>query len=232
MRLDRYLSSASVMTRSQAQKAIRKGRVRVNGGVANRPAAIVPAEAEVSLDGQLLARSGLRYFMLNKPQGYVCSTDDQHNSSVLELLDEPVLAGLHFAGRLDIDTTGLVLITDDGEWSHRITAPRRKRPKIYLVTLAEPLSEESADRLKGGLLLRNEKDPTRPAELERLTETLIRLSITEGRYHQVKRMMAAVGNRVIALHREAVASLMLDADLQPGQYRALTALEIASAVQD
>ncbi len=232
MRLDRYLSSVTVLSRSQARQAIRCGRVRVNGAIVKQPSTLVPEGGEVSLDGAKVARPGYRYFILNKPQGYVCSTHDKHNSSVLELLHEPVLAGLHFVGRLDIDTTGLVLITDDGAWSHRISAPRRKSPKTYLVTLAEPLTEEQASRLRAGLLLRNEKLPTQPAELESISETQLRLSITEGRYHQVKRMMAAVGNRVIALHRESVASLVLEPELQPGQYRRLTAAEVAAAVQD
>lgn len=202
----------------------------MNGEVVKHPSTAVAEAAEVCLDAGQVARPGHRYFMLNKPKGYVCSTHDRQNSSVLELLDEPVLTGLHFAGRLDIDATGLVLITDDGAWSHHLSAPRRKLPKTYLVTLAEPLSEQSINRLRAGIQLRNEQTPTRPAELVALSETQVRLIITEGRYHQVKRMMAAVGNRVIALHREVVASLVLDADLRPGQFRPLTAEEIASAV--
>ncbi len=232
MRLDRYLSNVTVLTRSQAQKAIRNGRAKVNGEAVKSPSMVVPEGAAVQLDGEKVARPGYRYFMLNKPTGYVCSTHDRHNSSVLELLDEPVLTRLHFAGRLDIDTTGLVLITDDGDWSHRITAPSRKSPKRYLVSLAEPLFDKDAGKLRAGLLLRNEKAPTRPAELDYLSATQVRLTITEGRYHQVKRMMAAVGNRVIALHRESVASLALDPGLQAGRYRALTAAEIALAMQD
>jgi len=231
MRLDRYLSSVTVFSRSQARKAIRRGRVTVSGTGVRDPSTPVAEGAEVTLDGAPVAPPGYRYFMLHKPQGYVCSTHDRHNSSVLELLHEPALTGLHFVGRLDIDTTGLVLITDDGAWSHRIAAPGRKSPKTYLVTLAEPLAEEHASRLRSGLLLRHEKVPTRPAAVEYVSATQIRLSITEGRYHQVKRMMAALGNRVIALHRESVASLVLDPDLQPGQYRALTAAEVDSSVQ-
>ncbi|MDJ0807085.1 MAG: 16S rRNA pseudouridine(516) synthase RsuA [Gammaproteobacteria bacterium] len=231
MRLDKYLSSVTRLTRSQAQRAIRQGRVRIADTVVKRPAMQLPPESAVTLDNEKLARPGLRYFMLNKPKGYVCSTHDKGHSSVLELLHEPVLEGLHFAGRLDIDTTGLVLITDDGAWSHRITSPRHEHPKTYLVTLAEPLSDNHAKRLSCGVLLHNEKTSTRPAELERLSESQIRLIITEGRYHQVKRMLAAVGNRVLVLHREAVSTLSLDTNLQPGMYRALTDQEIASVLR-
>ena len=230
MRLDRYLSSVTPLTRSQAGKTIRAGRVLVNGQCVKRPACAVAESARVSLDGEVLSSPGLRYFMLHKPKGYVCSTDDPQHTSALELLHEPTTKGLHFVGRLDLDTTGLVLITNDGAWSHRISAPRRKAPKSYLVTLAEPLKEDAVDQLQSGVLLRNEKLPTRPTELELISPTRIRLTLTEGRYHQVKRMLAAVGNRVVELHRESVAGLTLDADLQPGSYRSLTPAEIETAV--
>jgi 16S rRNA pseudouridine516 synthase len=226
MRLDRYLSSVSLLSRSQAQRAIRAGRVRVDGVAVTQPARDCPVNASVELDGRPLERPGHRYFMLHKPQGYVCSSADPHNSTVLELLHEPVLRGLHFAGRLDKDATGLVLITDDGAWSHRIVAPHRLCPKTYRVDLAEPLSAEAAASLRSGVRLRHETEPTRPASLEMLSATRLRLTIHEGRYHQVKRMLAAVGNRVVGLHRERIATLCLDASLQPGQYRALEQAEI------
>ena len=229
MRLDRYLSSVTALTRSQARQAIRASRVRLDGLLVRQPAQDCPVTARVELDGRPLTRPGHRYFMLNKPKGYVCSTSDPNNSTALELLDEPVLTGLHFAGRLDKDATGLVLITDDGAWSHRLVAPARHCPKSYRVSLAEPLPEQAAEKLRNGVRLRNEAQPTRPARLEILQPTLVRMTITEGRYHQVKRMLAAVGNRVLELHRESICSLTLDADLQPGQYRALRDVEILAA---
>ena len=228
MRLDRYLSKVSPLSRSQAQKAIRAGRVTVNGKALKQASMAVAPTAEVRFDGEPLVKPAHRYFMLCKPKGYVCSSSDRHNSTVLELLHEPVLAGLHFAGRLDVDATGLVLITDDGVWSHQITSPRRNCPKCYLVTLAEPLSAQSADKLRAGVQLRGEQRPTKPAELTCLSDTVVRLTITEGRYHQVKRMLAAVGNRVIGLHRESIANLDLDSDLEPGEYRPLSGSEIVS----
>ncbi len=231
MRLDRYLSCVTPLSRSQAQKAIRASRVRVDGLLVKRPAEDCAAAARVELDGKPLTQPGHRYFMLHKPKGYVCSTSDPNNSTVLELLEEPVLRGLHFAGRLDKDATGLLLITDDGAWSHRLVAPGRDCPKCYRVSLADPLAEEAAEKLHSGVRLRNEPQPTRPALLEILQPTLIRITITEGRYHQVKRMLAAVGNRVLELHRESIHSLTLDADLQPGQYRALSKAEILSLSQ-
>lgn len=232
MRLDRYLSSVTPLTRSQAQKAIRAGRVRVDGLLVRRPEEECAAAASVVLDDQPVTRPGYRYFMLNKPKGYVCSTSDPNNSTVLELLDEPVLRGLHFAGRLDKDATGLVLITDDGAWSHRLVAPSRHCPKTYLVSLAEPLPEQAAEMLRNGVRLRSEAQPTRPALLEILQPAQVRLTITEGRYHQVKRMLAAVGNQVVELHRERIATLTLDRCLGPGQYRSLSRSELLEIGQD
>jgi 16S rRNA pseudouridine516 synthase len=232
MRLDRYLSNTTILSRSQAQKAVRQGRVRVNGELVKQPSVDVAERADVSLDEVKLAKPGYRYYMLNKPQGYVCSTSDQNNSTVLELLDEPVLRGLHFAGRLDKDATGLVLITDDGAWSHRLVAPSRHCPKTYLVSLAEPLPEQAAETLRNGVRLRSEAQPTRPAQLEILQPTRIRLTVTEGRYHQVKRMLAAVGNQVVELHRERIATLTLDRCLGPGQYRSLSHSELLAIGQD
>jgi pseudouridine synthase len=129
---------------------------------------------------------------------------------------------------LDIDTTGLVLMTDDGQWSHRITSPRHHCEKTYRVMLESPVSDSTAQQFADGVQLHNEKDLTRPAVLEVITPTEVRLTISEGRYHQVKRMFAAVGNRVVGLHRERIGAIALDDDLEPGEYRPLTAEEIAS----
>ncbi len=169
-----------------------------------------------------------RYFMLNKPQGYVCSTEDPDHPTVLYFLDEPVAYKLHAAGRLDIDTTGLVLMTDDGQWSHRVTSPRHHCEKTYLVTLEHPLSDDTAQQFADGVQLYNEKSLTKPAQLDVIEPQRVRLTISEGRYHQVKRMFAAVGNRVIELHRERIGDITLDDDLAPGEYRPLTTEEIAS----
>ena len=145
---------------------------------------------------------------------------------MLALLDEPHRDLLHPVGRLDIDTTGLVLLSDDGRWSHGITAPRRHQGKRYRVALAESLTDEAAARFRSGLLLRGETRPTLPAELEAESPTVVRVILREGRYHQVKRMFAALGNHVTALHREAIGGVVLDSELEPGQYRALSANEI------
>jgi 16S rRNA pseudouridine516 synthase len=226
LRLDRFLSNATALTRSQAHKALRSGRVSVDGKTVKQGAFHVTRDARVFLDGQPVAAPSSRYLMLHKPQGVVCATEDPTHRTVIDLLDLANPVGLHFAGRLDIDATGLVLITDDGQWSHRITAPTKKCLKTYRASLVVEITDEALERIRNGILLRGEARPTAPARVERLGDTLVRLSITEGRYHQVKRLFAAVGNRVSALHRESIGDLQLDTTLEPGAYRPLTANEV------
>ncbi|MES9828346.1 MAG: pseudouridine synthase [Candidatus Thiodiazotropha sp.] len=226
MRLDRYLCQTTDLTRSQARSIIRGGRVSVGGAPVTQPASQVDMQAEVVLDDSLLPPPLPRYFMFNKPLGVVCATRDPSQRTVLDLFDVPKRNALHIAGRLDIDSTGLVLVTDDGQWSHRITAPSNHCPKTYHVTLAEPLTVEQASSVGAGLLLKGESRPTKPATIERVSELELHLTITEGRYHQVKRMFAALGNRVVALHRLSIGGLSLDQSLVPGGYRSLKRQEI------
>lgn len=229
MRLDKFLSQQLGISRALVARELRAKRVTVDGEVVKSGAIKLTPEQEVAFDGNpLQQQNGPRYFMLNKPQGYVCSTDDPDHPTVLYFLDEPVAHKLHAAGRLDIDTTGLVLMTDDGQWSHRITSPRHHCEKTYLVDLESPVAQDTAERFAKGVQLHNEKDLTQPAQLEVITPTQVRLTISEGRYHQVKRMFAAVGNHVVGLHRERIGAITLDDDLAPGEYRALTEEEIAS----
>jgi 16S rRNA pseudouridine516 synthase len=180
----------------------------------------------VVFDGAALAPPLPRYFMLNKPAGVVCATQDPSHRTVIDLLDLPNPAGLHFAGRLDVDTTGLVLITDDGQWSHRIVSPVHHCAKRYRVNLERNLSECDIQKLEGGVMLRGEKRPTRAAKLESAGSGEWVITISEGRYHQVKRMFAAVGNRVESLHRESIGGLVLDPTLKEGEYRALEEREV------
>ncbi|MBP2167569.1 16S rRNA pseudouridine516 synthase [Erwinia toletana] len=231
MRLDKFLSQQLEISRAIAAREIRAKRVTIDGEIVRDTSFKLEPEHQVEYDGNPLQQQfGPRYFMLNKPEGYVCSTDDPDHPTVLYFLEEPTAYKLHAAGRLDIDTTGLVLMTDDGQWSHRITSPRHHCEKTYLVTLELPLAEDTAQQFADGVQLHNEKSLTKPATLEVIGEHQVRLTISEGRYHQVKRMFAAVGNRVVALHRERIGEIALDDDLAPGEYRALTAEEIASVV--
>lgn len=227
MRLDRFLAHASDLSRSAVHKAVRAGRVAINGESCRDPARKLRGDEHVCLDGREMRLQGPRYLMLHKPAGYVCATRDDRHPTVLELLPAAEREGLHIVGRLDIDTTGLVLLTDDGAWSHRVASPRHHCRKRYRVELAEPLGAADEQRLRDGLMLRGEQRPTRPAEVERLDERRLWLTIEEGRYHQVKRMFGVLGNRVVRLHRDRIGAVVLDEDaLAPGQFRALTRAEI------
>ena len=229
MRLDKFIAQQLGVSRAIAGRLIRGQHVTVDDEVVRDTAFKLQPDHDVAYEGNpLTQQNGPRYFMLNKPQGYVCSTEDPDHPTVLYFLYVPVAYKLHAAGRLDIDTTGLVLMTDDGQWSHRITSPRHHCEKTYLVTLENPLSADTAEQFAKGVQLHNEKDLTKPAVLEQITPTEVRLTISEGRYHQVKRMFAAVGNRVVGLHRERIGEIALDPALEPGEYRPLTEEEIAS----
>lgn len=229
MRLDKFIAQQLGVSRAIAGREIRGSRVTVDGNVVKDTSfKILPDHAIAYNDNPLMQQNGPRYFMLNKPQGYVCSTDDPDHPTILYFLDEPVAYKLHAAGRLDIDTTGLVLMTDDGQWSHRITSPRHHCEKTYRVTLELPVADDTAAQFAQGIQLHNETHLTKPAQLEVITPTDVRLTISEGRYHQVKRMFAAVGNHVVMLHRERIGDIILDPELAPGEYRPLTDAEIAS----
>jgi len=228
MRLDKYLSQATGLSRSQVRKLIKLGEAWVDGKAINNAAYTVNEQARISLSGDLIPPPASRYFMLYKPTGYVCANKDHDHPTVIDLLwQEPRPDNLQIAGRLDSDTTGLVLITDDGQWNHRVTSPRTKTPKTYRVQLARPLVTQQVEQLQQGVLLRQEKQRTRPATLAITSPRDVRITISEGRYHQVKRMFAAVGNHVEALHREQIGLLSLDPALEPGEYRALSKTEVA-----
>ncbi|MEH6627371.1 MAG: pseudouridine synthase [Motiliproteus sp.] len=230
MRLDRYIAQSTGLTRAQARKVITCKRVKVAGEVQRKASFSVADCLEVSLDDQPLKLRQHIYLMLNKPQGVVCATEDEEHTTVVDLIPEELLdqaKGLvHPAGRLDIDTTGLVLLTDDGLWSHTVTSPRKGCGKRYQVTLAEPLAEGGEQRLSEGLLLKGEDKETLPAHLQIQSPTELVIEISEGRYHQVKRMFAAVGNKVVSLHRLQIGPIHLDPELLEGESRLLSEDEI------
>jgi 16S rRNA pseudouridine516 synthase len=220
MRLDKFLAHTTDLTRTLARQVIKQQRVRINGQCADNAAQAVLATDQITLDDELLSLPGNRYIMLNKPSGYVCTREDPHHAHIFSLVSNS--DDLHAAGRLDADTTGLVLLTNDGQWSHRVTAPRRNCNKIYCVTLAHELTPDQTRQIEQGIMLNGEDKPTLPAQIECMPQHQIRLTIHEGKYHQVKRMLAAVDNRVTALHRESIGHIKLDDSLQLGEWRELT----------
>ncbi|MEH6471136.1 MAG: pseudouridine synthase [Halopseudomonas sp.] len=231
MRLDRFLAQASGLSRSQVRKLVQRGEVEVDGEAVADATCKVTAEQRVRLAGEPLSLRPPVYLMMNKPAGVISATEDADHQTVIDLLPYELQAGVHPAGRLDRDTTGLVLLTDDGQWSHRVTSPKRQCFKRYRVGLAEPMSDAACDdareQLSQGILLRGETKPTLPAELIVDSPTEVQILIQEGRYHQVKRMFAALGNRVVRLHREQIGPVLLDSDLAPGQFRPLSVDETA-----
>lgn len=232
MRLDKFICHHSGISRAEAKRVLRQDLVTCNGEVVRNGAYKVTAETEVELDGQLLGEVKKRYIMLNKVADTICSTVDEEYPSVINFLDElPNTRGLHIAGRLDVDTTGLVLITDDGQWSHQITSPKKQCTKRYRVWLAEPLCDDAEQQVEQGIQLHGEDELTKPGILERIDDTEVLLTITEGKYHQVKRMFAAMGNKVVGLHREQIGEIELDEELYEGEWRELTEEEIQSVWQ-
>ncbi|QBY03172.1 16S rRNA pseudouridine(516) synthase RsuA [Thalassotalea sp. HSM 43] len=228
MRLDKYICRCTELSRSEAKKLLKQGLIKVNGEIEKDPGAQVYEESDVRLDGRQLSFAKARYIMLHKPMDCICSNVDELYPSVLHLLEIDRAFDLHIAGRLDADTTGLVLVTDDGQWSHRITSPKKSCAKRYRVQTSKPIPESAIESFKDGVQLQNEKNLTKPAILEILAEKEALLTITEGKYHQVKRMFAAIGNRVVGLHREQIGEIELDPDMSLGEWRYLTEKEIAS----
>ncbi|QIQ21891.1 16S rRNA pseudouridine(516) synthase RsuA [Zophobihabitans entericus] len=227
MRLDKFLAHHLGISRTLVGRELKAQNVTVDGEIVKSGSYQLSLDQVVKYQGEEITPVvDKRYFMLNKPQGYVCSTDDPDHPTILYFIDEPMAEKLHAAGRLDLDTTGLVLLTDDGQWSHRITSPKHHCEKSYLVTVESALEEKLIKIFEDGIQLNNERDKTKPAKLEILDDFHARLIISEGRYHQVKRMFAAVGNHVVELHRERIGTIMLD--IEEGEYRPLTESEVKS----
>ncbi|MCD9569211.1 pseudouridine synthase [Pseudomonas protegens] len=227
MRIDRFLSNLPRFNRQQVRVLLVQRRIRIDGQPVSDPKAEVREFSRVELDDEVLqAGKPARYFMLHKPMGCVSATRDPEHKTVLELIHEPDPQDLHIAGRLDYNTTGLMLITNDGNWSRRLTQPQTKLPKLYYVETEQEIGPEYVETFARGLYFAFEDLTTRPAQLQILGPRSARLSIVEGRYHQVKRMFGHFNNKVLRLHRERMGPLLLDERLAPGEYRALSDAEI------
>jgi len=240
MRLDKFICKSTELSRTEAKKLLKSGEVRVNGEVAKKPDMQVHENNTITIDGNELTARNSRYFILHKVADSICSNVDEVYPSVLNFIDVDKAFDLHIAGRLDADTTGLVLITDDGRWSHNVISPKKHCQKTYRVWLRNAIDDEKLisliEHFKVGVQLQGESSLTRPAILALVSQEEVEveedyrhevlLTITEGKYHQVKRMFAAVGNRVVGLHREQIGDIKLG-DLAPGEWRSLTEAEIA-----
>jgi len=225
MRWSQLLFSQGFGTRRGCETLLLDGRVRHAGrAIDDLDEEVVPHEGfEFEVEGRRWPYHERALLLLHKPAGYECSQRPGAAPSVMTLLPAPLRArgkgGVQAVGRLDVDTTGALLLTDDGPLLHRLTSPRHHVPKVYEVTAKHALDDAQLARLREGVVLDDDPAPVRAAAVERTGDATLRLTLTEGKYHQVKRMIAAVGNRCVGLHRSAIGDLALDASLAPGQWR-------------
>ena len=225
IRIDKYLCDMSIGSRSEIKEYIRKKLITVDGVVVTDPGMKISEDSAVTFKGEPLQYKQFRYYMLNKPQGVVSATKDNIDTTVMDLLKDVNTRDMFPVGRLDKDTEGLLIITNDGELSHRLLSPRSHVDKCYLVQLMHSITADDIKSLSKGVDI-GDDTLTLPAKVEAIAADRIYLTITEGRYHQVKRMLEAVGNKVVFLKRVSFGPLELDSDLAPGQYRELDDSEI------
>ncbi len=224
MRIAQILYSQGFGSRRECAALLARGEVQVAGAVISDP------DADFNTDGLNFHVGGLLWpfhtqalLLMHKPAGYECSRQPQQHASVMSLLPPPLRQrGVQPVGRLDEDTTGLLLLTDDGQLIHRLTSPKHHVPKVYEVGTKHAVSDEQVAQLLAGVVLHDDPTPAVASACERTGECALRMTLTDGRYHQVKRMLAAVGNRVESLHRSGFGALQLPADLAPGRWRWLS----------
>lgn len=225
-RLDRFLAQYCHISRRSVRLLLAQKRVRVDGLIALDIDIIIDQFSVIELDGKALQEKQARYFMLHKPVGVVSATKDEQHKTVLDLLDVPQKQDLHIVGRLDLNTSGLVLLTNDSRWSQRLTLPDKKVIKRYIVTLENPLTTEYITAFSEGMYFDYEGITTQPVQLTILSKFVAQVELTEGRYHQIKRMFGRFRNRVVALHRVAIGELILDENLIVGESRKLKTNEV------
>lgn len=225
-RLDRFISSHTGVTRRAVRGLLASGRIGLNGRAAREINQVVDQFSHITLDGQVLQHNAARYLMLNKPRGVVSATKDERHRTVIDLLDAEVGSGLHIAGRLDFNSTGLLLLTNDGRWSRRLASAQNPVEKVYRVTVEHALTEHYVEAFAQGMYFPYENITTRPVKLTILSDHSAELRLTEGRYHQIKRMFGRFNNKVLTLHRSSIGNVSLDPALAAGQYRPLTQVEV------
>ena len=233
MRLDKYLSDMGAGTRSELKKEIRKGGVSIDGEIVKDPGHSVDASSRVIFRGAVIAYDEFEYYMLNKPAGVISASEDAMESTVTDLIAEPKRRDLFPVGRLDRDTEGLLLITNDGALAHRLLSPKHHVDKTYFVVVSGLLNDSDVELFEQGLVLSDGLECL-PADLKILSvsdeeyTSEAEITIREGKYHQVKRMFSSVGAEVLYLKRLSMGALTLDPDLAPGEYRRLSREEMAA----
>lgn len=224
MRLDKYLSNSGAGSRKDVKAVLKKGGVTVDGKMVKDAKTEVTGEEEILMNGmEVLLERGI-YIMLNKPGGVISSTEAGRTATVMDIIDHPQKKDMFPVGRLDKDTTGLLFITDDGQLAHELLSPRKKIGKTYIADFEKDVSDSEIQKLEQGIPLKD--FTTAPAEAEKLSARRVKLTITEGKYHQVKRMFGYLENRVTGLRRVGFATLTLDEELAEGSWRRLTTEEV------
>jgi len=225
-RLDRFISSHAGVNRRAVRALLASGRVGVDGRAAREINQVVDQFSHITLDGQVLQDHAAMYLMLNKPRGVVSATRDDKHRTVIDLLENTMGNDLHIAGRLDFNSTGLLLLTNDGRWSRKLASAQHPVEKVYRVTVEHALSEHYIEAFAQGMYFPYENITTRPVTLTILSDFGAELRLTEGRYHQIKRMFGRFNNKVLTLQRVAIGNVSLDPALTAGQYRPLTQIEL------
>jgi len=225
-RLDKFLCDLNIGTRSQVKSFIQKGMVSVNDSIIKKPETKITDTDCVCFQGHVLSTEEYAYFMLHKPAGVISATEDKCQATVLDYFKDEACKNLYPVGRLDKDTEGLLLITNDGGLGHRLLSPRHHIPKTYYVELLHSPSNEEVHLLETGVDI-GEKKLTLPAKVQILSDNTVHITITEGKFHQIKRMFEAVNNKVLYLKRISMGELTLDESLPKGDYRRLTKDEIS-----
>ena len=229
-RLSRFLSVKTGISQKAVRPILALGRVTVDGCVSHDRQQLVDEFSHITLDEQILQANTPVYLMMNKPKGVVSATKDKQHKTVTDLLDRADSDTLHIVGRLDLNSTGLLLLTNDSRWSRQLMKPEEKVEKLYRVTLARPLDQNTVDSFAEGLYFEYENLTTRPAKLNIISDYVAEVSLIEGRYHQIKRMFGRCGNYVLELHRTAVGNLKLDPKLAAGESRELSQEEVNGIV--
>ncbi len=225
-RLDRFISVQTGINRRDVRLILAQGRIQVDGCMATAINQVIHEFSHVVFDDRILQANKAAYMMMNKPVGVVSATKDVRHKTVLDLLGPLNDTPLHIVGRLDFNSSGLLLLTNDGRWSRHLTSPEKKVTKLYRVTLQNPLTADYVDAFAEGMHFPFEDIITRPAKLEIISDYVADVSLVEGRYHQIKRMLGRFRNPVLQLHRVAIGRLRLDPELLPGQSRVLSSLEV------
>lgn len=229
MRLDKFLTELGIGTRSEVKKILKTGQVTVNGTPVKKPEEKIDETKDlIAYQGKVLAYEQFEYYMFHKPAGCVTAVSDAQHKTVMDYMKDLTRKDLNPVGRLDIDTEGLLLITNDGMMSHELLSPSKHVPKTYYAKVEGIVTEEDVNLFAQGVDI-GEKKPTKPADLKILVSNAIseiELTISEGKFHQVKRMFEAVDKKVVYLKRISMGNLVLDENLKPGEYRTLTEAEI------